>query len=172
VGAVAWGGRSPDLVVVQAVEAAPDTAFADLGDSRPGDRVRGGVPNHLYVRVFNARDEATTAELEVFQAPLATLQVRTTWVRLGGVGPFVVPGGPREVGHGWTFAPVVTWTPVDPDPAAPAGEKPYALVAIVQRADDQPSDFAPVTALQGFWDALRFDMGADNVALRVLPFEG
>lgn len=50
---------------------------------------------------------------------------------------------------------------------------PVAFLAVCRLpgADDLPSDFATVTALQGFWDALRFDSGADNVALRVLRFE-
>jgi hypothetical protein len=104
-------------------------------------------------------------ELTVFEAPIATLQTRATWVQIGGVGPFAVPA------EGWTFAPVVTWTPAAPVATVPPSPQPYALVAVVRHADDPPVDFALVADLEGFWNALRFDTGADNAALRVLLFE-
>lgn len=68
-GGVAYGGRSPDIIVVAAAPADAVAAFTDLGDDRAADRVRGGGGNNvIYVRVHNRKDVATTADVELFWA--------------------------------------------------------------------------------------------------------
>src|SRR5262249_43332444 len=50
--AVAFGARSPDIIVVQD-EVDPRAQFGDLLDRHPTDRVTGSRDNFVYVRVFN-----------------------------------------------------------------------------------------------------------------------
>jgi photosystem II stability/assembly factor-like uncharacterized protein len=164
-GAVAWGGRSPDLIVVQAPEAAPNTAFADLGAARPTDLVRGAVANHLYVRLHNRRDVPLEATVEVFHMPLALLASPASWTSLGRLGPVPVPA------RSWNFPPPLTWTPADPEPSAPAAGKSYALLAVVSRPGDDAPDFSGVHDLGGLWAALREGERSNNAALRVLAFQ-
>ncbi|HVS00626.1 MAG TPA: hypothetical protein VMW27_28660 [Thermoanaerobaculia bacterium] len=164
-GSVAWGGRSPDVIVTQAVVADPDADFRNLGDRRTGDKVQGGVDNHAYLRLHNRKSVPLDVSVELFNAPLATLHDHATWTRLGGSGPVQVP--PK----GWRFAPVITWTPVDPEPAAPAEGKAYALVAVAVLADDPGPDFPAMTDLKDFWRRLLSGSLSNNAALRVLPFE-
>jgi len=164
-GSVAWGGRSPDVIVTQAVVADPDVDFRDLGDRRSGDKVKGGVDNHAYLRLHNRKSVPLDVTVELFQAPLATLHDHATWTRLGGAGPVQVP--PK----GWRFAPVITWIPADPEPAAPAEGKAYALVAVAILADDPGPDFPTMASLKDFWERLLAGAVSNNAALRVLPFE-
>ena len=68
-GGVAFGGRSPDIIVVAAAPADPAAEYADLGDDRAADRVRGNAgANVVYVRVHNRKDVDTAADVELFWA--------------------------------------------------------------------------------------------------------
>jgi hypothetical protein len=164
-GSVAWGGRSPDVIVTQAPVADPDADFRDLGDRRAGDKIKGGVVNHAYLRLHNRKSVPLDVTVELFHAPLATLHTHATWTSLGISGPLQVP--PK----GWRFAPAITWTPADPEPAASAEDKAYALVAVAVLADDPGPDFPTMTNLKQFWEHLLSGSLSNNAALRVLPFE-
>jgi hypothetical protein len=68
-GGVAFGGRSPDIIVVENQAASAATEFADLGDDRAADRVRGnGGNNVVYVRVHNRKAADAAADVRLFWA--------------------------------------------------------------------------------------------------------
>lgn len=66
-GGVAFGGRSPDIIVVQAPLADLPGATADTANPRSADRVVVG-DNHLYVRVQNRKAVDTLVDVELFWA--------------------------------------------------------------------------------------------------------
>lgn len=68
-GGVAYGGRSPDIIVVAAAPADPAEEFKDIGHDRAGDRVRGsGAANVVYVRVHNRKAADTAVDVQLFWA--------------------------------------------------------------------------------------------------------
>ena len=68
-GGVAYGGRSPDIIVVAAAPADPAEDFKDIGHDRAADRVRGGgAANVVYVRVQNRKAADTAVDVELFWA--------------------------------------------------------------------------------------------------------
>ena len=66
-GGVAFGGRSPDIIVVQAPLADLAGTTADLANPRSADRVTLG-DNHIYVRVQNRKPSDTLVDVELFWA--------------------------------------------------------------------------------------------------------
>jgi hypothetical protein len=99
-GGVAWGGRSPDIIVVQAAVANPDSPagpFKDLHEPRVGDRVRPGN-NTIHVRVFNRTRVTVNANVRVFQVPTADPVPATAWTAIGG--PVPVAAIPSRGCHG------------------------------------------------------------------------
>ena len=163
-GSVAWGGRSPDIIVRQAPEATPDVTFSDLADHHLTDKVKGGVTNHIYVRVHNRRGVPLSAEVELYRVPFATMHQGATWVQIGArVAVNDIPP------HGSRFAPAFQFAnPPDPDPSP---YKVYLLVALVIRADDPGPTIATITDQDLFWRFFLRDQIGNNAAMRALRFE-
>ncbi len=177
-GGVAWGGHSPDVIVVQAAVANPDDPagpFKELGDRRLGDRVKTGA-NIIYVRVFNRTRVAANAKVKVFMVPTADPARTAGWVQLP-------QGAPAEVvvnaiaPLGWKFA-TINWPAVaDPEPANPGGFKAFTLLAMASVVDaagaplDPYPDNTGVADLDTFWRFLTGAPLANNVAARALRFE-
>ncbi len=172
-GAVAWGGRSPDVIVVQGPLTGdpndPAGPFKDLQDPRAADRVHPG-DNTIYVRVFNRTRVPVNANVRVFQVPLANPVPGTAWSPIGGPVPVAgIPAG------GWKFA-VIPWTGVtDPDLGNP-DYKAFTLMAVANVTDaggaelDPFPDLSTVTDLDGFWRFFLSAPLANNAALRALRF--
>lgn len=166
-GSVAWSGRCPDIIVLQAAEANPDATFTDLADRRVSDRVKGGVTNHIYVRVHNRFNVPLSANVELYQVPFTTMHQGNTWVQIGAsVGVDDIPA------KGWKFAPVFQLVnPPDPDTSPSNPYKVFLLVAVVSRADDPKPDITTVTNQDLFWRFFLRDSIGNNAALRALRFE-
>ena len=175
-GTVSWGGRSPDIVVRQAAEANPDQTFADLADLRPGDRVKGGTLNHIYVRVHNRSNVVVDAEVDLYQVPYATMQDPGTWTKTGAdadndniADTVTVQNIPAK---GWKFAPAIEWAnPPDPDSSPDKPYRVHILAAIVRRSDDERPSFATIADIKTFWKYFLGLQKSNNVALRALRFE-
>lgn len=171
-GAVAWGGRSPDIIVVQTAVADPDDPagpFKDLQDPRFGDRVHPGN-NFIYVRVLNRTEVAVNANVRVFQVPTGNPVPGTSWIPVGG--PAAVAAIPPK---GWKFASIPWAGVTDPDPANP-DYKVFTLVAVANVTDgagielDPFPDLATVTDLDNFWRFFLSAPLANNAAMRGLRF--
>jgi hypothetical protein len=171
-GIVAWGGKSPDIIVVAAPVANPDDPagdFADLFNPRTADVVRPGN-NTIYVRVSNRTESPADANVQVFVAPVDRLAQGATWTAVAP--PAAVAGVPAR---GWRFA-TIPWPAVaDPDPAAPAGDKRFTLVALVQGTaggaslEDFP-DRSTVDSADAFWRFAARGAQSNSVAVRSLRF--
>lgn len=163
-GAVAWGGRSLDIVVRPAAEAAPDASFTDLADLRPDDAVLADTPNFIYVRVHNRRSSPLTADVKLYLIPQETPHDSTTWAQIGAtVQAADVP--PKS----WKFAGAIQWdNPPDPTSAAPPDQNRYVvLAAIISRAGDPEPVPATIIDIDTFW---RFFRDNNNATLRGLPY--
>ncbi|HXO21714.1 MAG TPA: hypothetical protein VOA87_17515, partial [Thermoanaerobaculia bacterium] len=162
-GAVAWGGRSPDIAVLAAAPPADvntNAAFTDLDDPRRGDRVQAGA-NQVIVRVFNRSATAVAANVDLFRAPLTGLDTPSAWVRLspaGGVATPVIPA------RSWRFTAPVAWNVTD---AATT----FVLVALaspVVAGGPPKPDTGDVHNLETLWRFLRSGTLADKAAMRAL----
>jgi hypothetical protein len=140
-GAVAWGGRTSDIVVVGAADADPDVTFADLADLRAGDIVMGGQDNHIYVRVFNRRAvPLELATVRLFQTTVANAAKPNEWRPLG---EHQVPGIPAK---GFKFTDAFVWNPDSlPDPSEGALFQAVLLIALVGTADSSKPPRMPTT---------------------------
>ncbi len=168
-GAVAWGGRSGDIVVRQAPEAAPDIAFADLSDLHLGDKIKGSADAYIYVRVHNRRRGMPGAALvDLYAVPFGKLARPAEWTLVkAGVAVANIPP------HGWKFTPEIKWPAgmADPDPSPSHPFKMYVLVAIIGNADDPRPDHTTIDSIDAFWRFfLRIDQ-ANNGAMRGVRFE-
>jgi hypothetical protein len=179
-GAVAWGGHSPDVIVVQTSVADPDAhggAFKDLNDQRTSDVVKVGA-NFIYVRVFNRRLVQVDARVRVY-----TLPMFDPTFRLSQHGSWTIVGTPRQAEvngippNDWKFA-TFNWNGVtDPDPTNTSAYKGFVLLAMARVVDaagvplDPYPDFQDVTDLDGFWRFFRSGPLANNVAVRALRFQ-
>jgi hypothetical protein len=172
-GNVAFVGRSPDIISVQDPPAVPETAFAQLIDPRPGDFIKGGVTNHLYVRVHNRGASNTVAEVRLWAVPLDSNQrpdfAVASWIAITASPPAsgeiaVVPAG------GTALVPIAWANPPDPNPAAPL--KAYGLVATIGAAvgGDEPPAIPAMATVDQFWAWFGEGFGSDNAALRVLRY--
>jgi hypothetical protein len=180
---VAFGGRSPDIIVVQGAPAAPPAeAFRDLLDTRPADRLRGVGDNFIYVRVHNRKAVEVQAQVELWRVkpiiPLAPGEAaappfdQSKWSQDGLVGDGApLPAGTSAVTlppRGWGAARFTWHEPPNPDPA---GTDPYptyllvALVSAVPPGDPKPSK-ADVDSFENFWDFFRTLRSAGNAAMR------
>jgi hypothetical protein len=179
-GGVAWGGRSPDLIVVQAAVANPDDPagpFKDLDDQRTSDVVKAGA-NFIYVRVFNRTRVAANAKVKIYMYPLPSFDLALT------TGRTQLPkGAPLEVAvnaiapRGWKFA-TFNWNGVtDPDPANASTYKGFVLLAMASVVDaagavlDPYPDLHDVSDLESFWRFFKSDPLANNAAVRALRFQ-
>jgi len=181
-GGVAWGGRSPDIIVRQAQVNAGllATEFANLADAHAGDVARGGN-NFVYVRVTNR------TKLPIAQSVVRLFRVLRPALTIPG------PNGAnwREIiaptatvtniaAEGWGIAefpmPLPDATGDDPDPDNPAGQKGIILVAVANVTDgagtvlDPFPDFADITDVESFWRFFNGGALGNNAAMRALPF--
>lgn len=162
-GETAWGTQSHDIIVVQAAEADPATAFADANDKRTADLLDGSETNHIYVRAHNQGGTVlNNAQVEVFRITVSTLQDPNTWVSLGTVTLATVSAKSSAI------FPVITWaSPPDPDP-----DKRYVLIALIQGDGDVRPDFiARVDSIQTFWKLLLEDADSGNAVVRGLKWQ-
>ena len=165
-GAVAWGGRSPDIVVLAAAPPADVNArpeFSDLDDPRLTDRVRGGNANHVIVRVHNRLAVQVTADVDLYRVQLATLTQPTTWTRLNAANAMRAVNIPPR---GWRFTAAVQWNVPDADTT-------FILVALVGLTGTPPPVLKPdhtadVTDLDSLWRFLKTGPLADKAAMRAL----
>jgi hypothetical protein len=176
-GGVAWGGHSPDLIVVQTAVANPDDPngpFKDLDNQRTTDVVRPGA-NIVYVRVSNRTRTPVNARVKLFMLPTFDPARTAGWTQLP-------PGAPAEVAvnaiplQGWKFARF-NWNGVaDPAAANPSGYQGFVLLAMASVTDaagkvlDAYPDLQPVTDLDSLWRFLTSLPSANNVAVRALRF--
>lgn len=181
-GGVAWGGRSPDIIVRQAQVNAGllATEFANLADAHAGDVARGGN-NFVYVRVTNR------TKLPIAQSVVRLFRVLRPALTVPG------PNGAnwREIiaptatvtniaAEGWGIAefpmPLPDATGDDPDPDNPVGQKGIILVAVANVTDgagtvlDPFPDFADITDVESFWRFFNGGALGNNAAMRALPF--
>lgn len=179
-GGVAFGGRSPDLIVVEAAQADPATAFADLGDDRAGDRVRGnGGNNVIYVRLHNRRPVAANADARLFWAlPNAPLDSAA-----GNAGlPFdlakwqeIAPAAPADATNLAVPARGVAYARFAFNAApAPTADFPNAIgfIALIRSSDalDPLPTVTGVDTPPEFWRLFTELANANNAALRALRF--
>jgi hypothetical protein len=172
-GNVAFIGRSPDIIAVQAPPADPAAEFARLIDPRAGDVIRGGVVNHLFVRVHNRGATSTMAEVRLWAVPLDSNQqpnfAIASWIAITDAPPAV--GVIADVPPGGNALIPVDWpNPPDPNPADPF--KAYGLVATIGSvlAADPPADVPAIASIDEFWAYFGERFGSDNAALRVLRY--
>jgi hypothetical protein len=144
VGAVSWGGRSPDIIVVQAIPPNRGQIFADLTDPRLGDHVRYGVQNLAYVRVHNRSLVPVDAEVRLYRVPLDTLSQGVEWSPLGLEDVNAIP--PRS----WKLTPAMPWSQA-PALAAATSPESFLLLAVARRKGDPPASFKGVKDLAGIW---------------------
>jgi len=176
-GGTAYGGRSPDIIVVAAPPADPADAFKDLGDDRAADRVRGnGGNNVVYVRVHNRKAADTSADVQLFWA-LPNLPVSATpgqasppfdqanWQVIAPVDAvnITVPArGTRLARFDFSAAPA-------PEPGFPNA---LAFIALIKSRDglDPEPVRAGVNTQAEFW-RLFLELGnSNNAALRALRY--
>lgn len=165
-GAIAWGGRSADIVVVQAPEPDPDAAFGPISDTREGDRIRAGVDNLVHVRLFNRSAAPVTATLDLFFVPMGAVADRSAWRRIGArtTVPDIPPRGHR-------FSPAIPWPAAEiPDPAPAGTVKAHVLIALIGTGEDPVPDASGIATLAGFWEFFLAGTAANNAAFRALRY--
>jgi hypothetical protein len=183
-GSVAWGGRSPDIIVM--TKAAADALvaaghiddatgpFGNLNDARRGDRVRQG-DNTVWVRVQNRGSVPVNGEVRLYNIPPAAISPGTGWTQVGAT--VVVANIPPR---GWKMARIeLAAVPADPPTGLPAPwGKAYVLAALVKALnppdgavlEDIP-DVTTVTGVDEFWTLFNRGPLANNAAFRSLRFQ-
>ena len=179
-GSGSFAGRSPDIIVLQSAEPHPDTAFADLLDAHDGDRIRTGVPQLLYVRVFNRRNVPVSARVDVL------------WTRPNAATSTTEAHGPAFDGSKWTaIAPVgnasvtlpasgwgvasLTWdaAAVPPPETTEGAYNAIGLVALVSTTEgqqDRPPQPTRVHDAASFWEFFGRSIDSNNAAFRVVRY--
>jgi hypothetical protein len=176
-----FAGRSPDIVVAQAVldEA---TAFGDLLDSHLGDRIKPGGPQHVYVRVHNRRDVPVDATVEVFwtkpNAPTSAADPQapgfdgSKWKALTPLASVNVPAIPAR---SWKLAhfewPQADVPAADPPPAFNAIGL-VALASTTEGVDDLAPRPTRVHDAASFWRFFGRTPDSNNAAFRVVLYDG
>ena len=175
-GAVAFGGRSPDIMVVPARPVDRVAELADLLDARAGDRMSAGpATNFIYVRVHNRRDVEIRARVDMFFVKPASPALPpfnpANWTVVAAISPpaavevTVPPRGSALVEFEWNAAPA---------PDAPAGVMPsLGLIAFVQSAPDaiDPHPIvARVSDVKSFWRFFRALADSNNAAFRMVLY--
>jgi hypothetical protein len=177
-GGVAFGGRSPDILLFGAELAAADlpTTAANRSDARAADRVGAG-DNFVYVRVLNRKAVDTAVDVELFWAqanpptsaapdPAGPLSDSTKWQAVPAVGAasnVVVPAG----------GAVLVEFKFSARPAPVAGiVNALAFIALIKAHD--PGDPAPVRARvtdpASVWRFFLQRADSNNAALRTVPY--
>lgn len=159
--------RNPHIIVVQDAPT-PDarTAFRDLLDPRPQDRLIIGVPNRIYVRVHNRGNTAVRAEVELYAVKLEA-DLRPDFSNFTLLTPAAAPKLEIDVpANDWELAEV-TWTP-----PTPAQDEAFILIALAKSTDNaDPLPVRPViTTEEAFWQFLSRQDGSDNVAARAVKW--
>jgi hypothetical protein len=160
-GAVAWGGRSADIIPSETDVPDPDERFKDLADLRTADTLVGGKKNYLYVRVHNRKNVKLTADVELFRAPYDTLHQPGTWQPIGA--RVTVVDVPEK---GWKFAPKIEWD--GPPPGDPGPSKVHLVVALITRAGDPKPGTGAINDIDSFWRFFLEGAPANNASLRAL----
>lgn len=180
-GSVAWGGRSPDILVLRkavadAIPAAdlnsPTGPLGDLLNARADDRIRPGDDNVIFVRVHNRHDVPVHVDVELYEAPVdhpATGPWRAIQVRRRATN--VQPGTWQVVRFDLMA--------VDPAPGNPsAWAKAFVLGAVCRGVDaatdtelDPMPPLATLTGVDAFWSFFTRGPLATNAVLRALRFE-
>jgi hypothetical protein len=164
IGAVAWGARSVDIVIRQAAEADPDTAFASLTDRRQGDILARGTQNHIFVRVTNRQAAAVKANVQLFQTAFPAFSRGVDWQEIGPAGGVTVnvpANSSRFTSPGLIFNAPANVVP---------GEiyKAIMLIALIGTPNDPAPVRAAVTDLASFWRFLVATAESNNVACRAV----
>lgn len=177
-GGVAFGGRSPDILVLPAAPADLPATTLDLSNPRSADRVRPGpTDNFIYVRVQNRSAIDTPVDVELFWAssnpaisaladPAGPVTDNTKWQAAAGLGPVanvVVPArGAVLVAFKVSNAP------------APTAGLPNALAFIALIKASNPGDPKPsrtrVTDAASFWRFFLQLADSNNAALRTVRY--
>lgn len=177
-GGVAFGGRSPDIIVVPAALADVPGATADLANPRSADRVLPGpADNFVYVRVQNRTAVATPVDVALFWAksnpatsaavdPAGPVTDNTKWQAAVGLGPVAnvaVPAG----------GAVLVGFKISNLPAAEAGlANSLALIALINASN--PGDAQPLrTRVRDAASFSRFFLqlaDSNNAALRTVRY--
>ena len=181
-GSVAWGGRSPDLLVLRKAVAdaipaadlnAPLGPLGNLLDPRRGDRIRIGNDNAIFVRVHNRHNVRVHVDVDLYQAPLVHPTVAGAWTQIGAR----VQVRDLDPAH-WKVARF-DFTAADPAPAqTEPWAKAFVLAAVIRAVDaveninleDMP-DINTVAGPDAFWLFFTHRQQATNAALRALRFE-
>jgi hypothetical protein len=178
-GSVAWGGRSPDIIVLPAALPTPDDPagpLGDLADPRLDATVRAG-DSTVYVRVSNRTRLPVSARVRLFRVPLGAPAPESGWTAIGGpvdvadIPPVPAPGRSPAEPPSWRTA-AFTWTGVtDPTP-----DRSFALLAIASVMDggtelDPFPDTTSATDVAAFWQLVAVGATASRVALRTVRFE-
>lgn len=181
-GAVAWGGRSPDIIVRQAQVAAGDLAatFFDLSDAHAGDVARDGN-NFVYVRVTNRTQQVVPRSVvrlfRVLRRAMTTAGPDgANWREILPVAVLTnIPAGGSAMAE---FPMPLNLAGDDPDPDSPTDGKGIILVAMANVTDaagttvlDPFPDFADVTDVDSFWRFFNGGALGNNAAMRALPFQ-
>ena len=176
-GGVAFGGRSPDIIVVFAEPATPATEFADRGDLRTGDRVRAAGDNFIYVRVQNRKQVDTRADVELFWAksnaptsaaadPAGPLTDNTKWQAIAAVGSatnvLVPAGGSLLVEFKLSNAPA-------PEAGVPNALAFIALIKANTAGDPEPLR-TRITDTASLWRFFLQLADSNNAALRSVRY--
>jgi hypothetical protein len=185
-GAVVWGGRSPDIIVMtktagdaitpaQQDNNSPPGPFANLNDARRGDRVRTGN-NTIFVRVHNRGNTNINARVRLYRVPLNQVQNGGGWTQ---VGTDVSVNGIAS--RTWKMARFqITGIPADGVAGATQDwQKAFVFAAIVRALNPTTNvelesfpDVATVTGVDELWTLFNRGALANNAAFRSLRFVG
>jgi hypothetical protein len=181
-GAVPFGGRSPDIIVVQdPVGAPPDVRFKfrDLNSARLDDRLRSGA-NFIFVRVHNRKNIDVNVDVELFWAKPNVARAaaetntppfdNTQW---GHVAPTSTVVNQTIPARNWGVVQLQWDNPPDPDTTADNPHRAFLLIAFIKTSDNL--DPAPlrtrVTTLREFWTTFETAADANNAAIRAIRYE-
>ncbi len=177
-GSVAYGGRSPDIIVQRNAVPAPDRRdqFRNLTDPRLGQELEAGQNEHIFVRVFNRLEVEAEVEVEVLwtktNVPTSDPDASAPpfepakWQAITGVSTDRITVPPE----GWAVAQL-RWDNV-PDPDNdPQGLRAVTLIALLRSTaagDPRPTQAVIHDDPEAFWRFFMDQAAANNAAMRVV----
>ena len=175
-GAVAWGARASDIIVVASAEADPAATFTNISDPREADVIHGqaagaaaDVVNFIYVRVWNNKSVPLSTTVRLYYAPFDKLSSPADWTEVhDGTGSAEVPVNDIAP-HSHKFSAEFRLTN-PPDPAPGHEYKAAALIAVVSSAEDATPNVNTITDLKKFWAFFLGTESANNASLRGLRY--
>ena len=175
-GAVAWGARASDIIVVASAEADPTATFTNISDPREADVIRGqavgaaaDVENFIYVRVWNNKSVPLSTTVRLYYAPFDKLSSPADWTEVhDGTGSAEVPVNDIAP-HSHKFSAEFQLTN-PPDPAPGHAYKAAALIAVVSAAEDVTPNVNTITDLKTFWAFFLGTESANNASFRGLRY--